>query len=122
MNEVIITGFLAGNPELKKTRTGKSVVSVDVAIKRKASKDNIDYIPIVCWEKNAEFLSHHFVKGDGIEIYGSLSTRTFLDNGKTRKVVEVSVNYIEFPKAKKTSPPSAIVEDEPFYPPVLGDC
>lgn len=66
LNQVVLIGRLTKDPELKKSKTGKSVSTVFVALNRNyTSADGIkaDYPPVILWEKNAENTAKYCVKG-----------------------------------------------------------
>lgn len=102
MNIAAITGRMTKNPELKETKNGVKICTFTIAIERPEIKDMTDFVDCVAWRNTAEFVCSHFRKGDGIEINGTLTTRTYeaKDSGK-RKVTEVLCNHISFPKVKK---------------------
>lgn len=98
-NLVFLNGRIASELELKRTNSGKGVMSFSVAVR--ASEDKSEFIPVVVWGKTAEFVKQYFSKGDGINITGRISTRTWEENGKNRKAVEVTVREVGFPDGKK---------------------
>ena len=106
MNSVSISGRLAGEPELRRTQAGTAVCSFCVAVDRPGSKDNVDFIDCVAWEKRGEFVSKYFRKGDPIEVCGVLTTRSYEERDdrkvlRKRKVTEVKCNEVSFVKQKK---------------------
>ena len=101
MNKVILSGRLATEPELKSTASGVSVCSVAVAVQRDYKNDEgeyiADFINVVLWRQQAEFISKHFTKGQSIEIIGELQTRSYTDKeGNNRKITEVLANKVYF--------------------------
>ena len=67
---------------------------------RAATKNNPnppEYIPIVCWAEQAEFVGRYLTKGRQIVVDGRLTTRKWEDkNGAKRKDVEVTAGRIYF--------------------------
>ena len=56
-----------------------------------------DFISIVCWRQQAEFVSRYFSKGKAIGIEGSIQTRDYTDkNGDKRHAVEVVADRVFF--------------------------
>ncbi len=56
-----------------------------------------DYIPIVCWEKQADFVRRFLSKGSQIVVTGRLVTRKWEDkHGQKRKDVEVKASSLYF--------------------------
>ena len=116
MNQIIITGRLTKDPELKTTTTGKSVSSFCVAVDRYAGKKTTDFLDVVAWGSTAEFVNKYFKKGQMIGVVGFLSTRTYEDReGKNRKVWEIVANSVEFVGSK------AKEEKEDDFTPVEDD-
>lgn len=113
MNNVSITGRLGKDPEIKTTSSNKSVTSFSVAVY--GGKERTYWIPVVAWEHNAEFIAKHFRKGDGIEISGQLTSRSFqTQDGSNRTVIEVLAREAGFPQVKKESKSEPV---KPAYPP-----
>lgn len=97
LNNVILLGRLAQDVELKSTQNGTPVVSFDLAVQSMRKDAPPNYIPIVCWDKNAVFADRFLSKGRQIVVEGRIETRKFTDNeGKNRKVVEVVASRIYF--------------------------
>lgn len=104
MNKVILTGYLASDPELKYTPSGLPVAEFSLAVRRPYSKEETtDFINIQCWRNTAEFLAKHYSKGSGIELSGEINTNTYTDkSGNKRTKFYVVANDIEFGKNSKT--------------------
>lgn len=102
MNNVSLLGRTTADVDLKTTQSGKSVVSFTLAVRRKYSKDKTDWINLVAWDKQAEFLSKYVSKGQLIGIEGNIQTRSYEDkNGNKRSVTEVIVDNVYFADSKK---------------------
>lgn len=100
-NRIILMGRIASNLELKTTQSGNSVLSFRLAVDRKYqpnTNDHVtDFINIVAWRNNAEFIAKYFSKGHMIHIEGELQTRSYQDNdGRTVYVTEVLVDSVSF--------------------------
>ena len=63
MNQLFLTGNICNDLELKMTQSEKQVCSFNLAVKRPFAKDTTDFIPIVCWNKNAENVCKYCGKG-----------------------------------------------------------
>ena len=99
LNHVTLLGRIAQQPEIKQTTSGKLVTSFDLAVQVPSADRNAlpDYIPIVCWEKQAEFVQRYLAGGRQIVVEGRISTRKWTDNeGKKRKAVEVVASRLYF--------------------------
>lgn len=105
LNVVAIMGRLVADPELRTTPAGHSVCSFRIACDRsyvqQGQERQADFIDIVAWRQQADFVSKYFQKGSLIAIDGSLQTRQYQDkNGNNRTAVEVVANNISFAGAK----------------------
>lgn len=102
-----IEGFVTHEPQLKKTKTGKSVCTFSLAINHYSKNDEpprVSFIEVETWEKIAELCSKSVVKGKRLIVMGSLrQDRWEDDNGKTQSRIKIIGNEIRFLEgAKKT--------------------
>ena len=112
LNVVAIMGRLVADPELRTTTQGHSVCSFRIACDRsyvqQGQQRQADFIDIVAWRQQADFVSKYFQKGSMIAVEGSLQTRQYQDkNGNKRTAVEVVANNISFAGAKRQDGQSA---------------
>ena len=102
LNKVILMGHMTADPELKQTTSGISVCSFSIGVNRRYSKadqgqQSVDFINIVSWRQQAEFVSRYFKKGSCIVVCGSLQTRNWTDQqGQKRYVTEVVADEVSF--------------------------
>ena len=102
LNKVILMGHMTADPELKQTGSGISVCSFSIGVNRRYSKadqgqQSVDFINIVSWRQQAEFVSRYFKKGSSIIVCGSIQTRNYTDNqGQKRYVTEVVADEVSF--------------------------
>lgn len=106
VNVVAIMGRLVADPELRTTTQGHSVCSFRIACDRsyvqQGQERQADFIDIVAWRQQADFVSKYFRKGSVIAVEGSLQTRQYQDKqGSKRTAVEVVANNISFAGAKR---------------------
>ena len=108
LNRVILMGRMVADPELKTTASGVSVTSFRIAVDRSYVKSGeerkADFIDIVCWRQQAEFVCRYFGKGSLIAVEGQLLTRTYqAKDGTNRYVVEVVADNISFTGERRDS-------------------
>ena len=108
LNKVILIGHMTADPELKQTANGVNVCSFRIGVTRKytakGEQPQSDFISIVAWRAQAEFIARYFRKGSAICICGSLQTRTWTDNnGNKRYETEVVVDEASFIERKSES-------------------
>ena len=109
LNVVAIMGRLVADPELRTTPQGTNVCSFRIACDRnfvrQGEQRQADFIDIVAWRSQAEFVSKYFQKGSLIAIEGTIPTRQYQDkNGKHRTAEGVDANNIRFAGPKNRHP------------------
>jgi single-strand DNA-binding protein len=99
-NKVILIGNMTTDPELKQTQGGLSVCSFSIAVNRRfkaEGQQDCDFISIVTWRQQAEFVCKYFKKGKPILVCGQLQTRSWTDNqGNKRYATEVVADEVSF--------------------------
>ena len=96
-NEIKLTGFICKDPVYRKTPFGREIADVLLAVNRAYNKS--DYIPVICWGRNARFAGTLSV-GDNISVYGRMQSRIYHkkideNNYIEKTAFEVSVSKIE---------------------------
>lgn len=108
LNKVIIGGRLTADPEIRQTSSGIPVCSFSVAVNRRTSAEGAqqaDFINVVAWRNQAEFVCRFFRKGSSICVIGSIQTRSWTDqNNQKRYATDVVADEINFVDSKGESP------------------
>ena len=117
-NKVILIGNLTRNPELRYTPSGTPVANFGLAVNRRFKqaddqKEEVCYIDIVVFGKQAEHCGQYLSKGDGAIIDGRLQQRRWeTDDGQRRSKHEVVAQSVTFlPKRQGQSPDSGAEEE-----------
>ena len=97
-NQIYLDGYICKEPIYRKTPLGREIADLLVAVNRSYGKS--DYIPCICWGRNARYASS-FEVGSHVEVYGRLQSREYIkkigeEQTEKRVAYEVSVNKIEF--------------------------
>ena len=108
LNKVILIGNLVADPELKQTQNGIMVTTFRIAVSRRFTRageqPQADFIDIVCWRQQAEFVTRYFTKGKPILICGSIQTRTWTDKDNNKRYsTEVVADEVSFVERKSDS-------------------
>ena len=118
MNKIILSGNLCKDIEVRYTTTNKPVVANTIAVKNdfKNADGNYEseFINIVLWNNQAEYLSKYAEKGSKVLVEGRLTNREYTKQDGTKGyVTEVIVNSIEILDRKKDgqAPVEAVVEE-----------
>lgn len=125
-NKVILIGNMTADPELKQTPSGVSVCSFSIAVNRKFAKSDegqqtVDFINIVAWRQQAEFVCRYFNKGNPILVCGQLQVRNYTDNqGQKRYITEVVADEVSFVEGKSENKPAEPTVSTPPNPASFG--
>lgn len=106
-NKVILGGRLTADPELKTTSTGIPVVSVSMAVNRRASRDNqqTDFFRVTAWRATAEFVAKYFKKGSAICVVGSIQNNSYTDQqGQKRVYTDIVAEEVMFVDSRADNP------------------
>lgn len=102
MNKVCISGQVASDLNLKKTQTGKSVLSFSMKIDDDFNGKTITtYVDCTAWGQSAEKINTYAQKGQFVELSGRLSKSSYM-NAQNVKVykTEVIVSDVMIPNAQ----------------------
>ena len=96
-NRIILDGYICKEPIYRQTPLGREITDILLAVNRPYGKS--DYIPCVCWGRNARFAGNLEV-GTRVKVSGRIQSRQYvktLPDGSTeeRTAYEVSVSKIE---------------------------
>lgn len=96
-NEIYLDGFVCKEPIYRKTPLGREIADLLIAVNRSYGKS--DYIPCICWGRNARFASG-FEVGNHVEIWGRIQSREYVKKisesiTEKRVAYEVSVSKVE---------------------------
>ncbi len=103
LNKVFLIGNLTRDPELRYTPQGTAVANVGLAISRKFRdknqewKEDVCFITVVVWDKQAEACNQYLRKGSPVFVEGGLQFRSWEDKtGQKRNVIEVRAERVQF--------------------------
>ena len=100
MNNVVLIGNLARNPEMKYTQAGLAITRFTLALnrpKKDGQDQGADFINIVTFGKLAENCANYLAKGRKTAVNGRLNTGSYDDkDGKKIYTVDVIANSVEF--------------------------
>lgn len=96
-NTILLDGYICKLPVYRKTPLGREIADLLLAVNRPYGKS--DYIPCICWGRNARFASS-FEVGEHVQVLGRIQSREYvkrLSETETEKrtAYEVSVSKLE---------------------------
>ena len=97
-NYIFLDGYVCKQPVYRKTPLGREIADVLLAVNRPYGKS--DYIPCICWGRNARF-ADSFEVGGRVQVWGRIQSREYqkkLSETEYEKRVayEVSVSKLEY--------------------------
>ncbi|WP_092558835.1 single-stranded DNA-binding protein [Anaeromicropila populeti] len=97
-NYIFLDGYICKQPIYRKTPLGREIADLLLAVNRPYGKS--DYIPCICWGRNARY-AEKFQIGGHIQIWGRIQSREYqkkLDESEVERRVayEVSVSKLEY--------------------------
>lgn len=97
MNQVIITGNLGADPDVRYSQSGDPVASFNLAFR--LSKDKTGWVKVVCFSKTAQVAETYLHKGAKILLSATLDHNKWEgDDGQQRSTIQLIANRIEFIK------------------------
>ena len=102
-NHIFLDGYVCKHPVYRKTPLGREIADVLLAVNRPYGKS--DYIPCICWGRNARF-ADQFQVGTHIQLWGRIQSREYqkkVEDEKYEKRIayEVSVSKLECIETEK---------------------
>ena len=96
-NSIWLDGYICKEPIYRKTPLGREIADLLLAVNRPYGKS--DYIPCICWGRNARFASA-FEVGEHVQVMGRIQSREYMKKiteteSQKRVAYEVSVSKLE---------------------------
>lgn len=96
-NQIYLDGYICKEPIYRKTPLGREIADLLLAVNRPYGKS--DYIPCICWGRNARY-ANSFKVGERCAIWGRIQSREYMkkldeENVERRVAFEVSVSKLE---------------------------
>lgn len=99
MNNVVLTGRITKDLDLKYINDEKVVCNFDIAVNR-IGQEQADFISVAVWGKQAENLVNYQSKGSLIAVAGSIRVDKYEVEEQTRYKTYVLANSIEYLSTK----------------------
>ena len=96
-NQIYLDGYICKLPVYRKTPLGREIADLLLAVNRPYGKS--DYIPCICWGRNARFAAS-FEVGEHVQVIGRIQSREYIKKlseteAEKRTAYEVSVSKLE---------------------------
>ena len=98
VNQIFLDGYICKPPVYRKTPLGREIADILLAVNRPYGKS--DYIPCICWGRNARYASA-FEVGGHVLIWGRIQSRDYMkkigeNETEKRTAYEISVSKLEY--------------------------
>ena len=109
LNKALIQGRLVADPEVRTVGEDVHVVTVRLAVDRdrvnkETGEREADFLDVVAWRGQADFIAKFFSKGDQVIVDGRLQSRNWTDkDGNKRTSIEIVADNLYFSGPKKVS-------------------
>ena len=117
LNRVYLIGNLTRDPELRYTPGGAAVTSFGLAVNTPITrpdapaKEDVCFVRIVVWGKQAESCKQYLSKGRLVCVEGRLIYRSWQQEGKTRSTLEVRADRVQFLGPRRQEGDAAPMEE-----------
>lgn len=96
MKNIVLTGRLVFDPELREVGEKKTKVAKLRLANNDVDKEKGEFYDVQCWEKLAEYASNYLKKGARILVQGTFSNEGYQDKeGKNRTHFQITANKLE---------------------------
>lgn len=118
INNVVISGRLTREPDLRYTASGTPIAKLSLAVDRRVQRDGnweneVSYIDVITWDQKANACAEYLIKGNAVLVEGRLQTRSFTNNeGRNIKMTEIQASRVHFLEWNDNKP--GPVEDDHF--------
>lgn len=97
-NQIFLDGYICKAPIYRKTPLGREIADILIAVNRPYGKS--DYIPCICWGRNARY-AETFEVGGHVQVWGRIQSREYqkkVSESEVEKRIayEVSVSKLEY--------------------------
>lgn len=103
LNKVFLIGNLTRDPELRYTPAGVGVANLGLAVNRRFRdktgevKEDVCFLTVTVWDKQAEACCQYLQKGSPIFVEGVLQSRSWeTTDGQKRSTIDVRAERVQF--------------------------
>ena len=105
LNRIELIGHIGADPDMRTTKGGTSVASLDLATNRRSGgKEVTDWHRLTCWDQLAGLVEQYVRKGDPLWVEGEIRHSTSEDeDGAKRFWTEIVVSRVIFLRPRRES-------------------
>ena len=96
MNKVLTIGRLVRDPETQETNSGIKYTRFTIAVDRPFGDNQTDFIPVVAWRSQADFIQKYLTKGSLVSVEGRFTSSSYTNaDGQNVTRYEVTADRVE---------------------------
>lgn len=92
VNNILLDGFICKPPAHRMTPLGREIADFTLAVERSFGK--ADYIPCICWNRNAKYIAG-LPPSTHIKVCGRVQSRNYTKNDVKKTAYELSIISLE---------------------------
>ena len=113
-NQIYLDGYVCKPPIYRKTPLGREIADILIAVNRPYGKS--DYIPCICWGRNARY-ADGFGVGEHVQLWGRIQSREYQkqvgdEEYETRVAYEISVSKLECVEESNEITAACVIDEE----------
>jgi len=117
LNKAILIGRLGQDPELKQTKTGKTVCNFSLATSESymnngEKQSKTTWHNIIAWGQQAKTVGQYLKKGQEVYIEGKIENRSYEKDGTTKYISEIILSSLVFLGSKTEGKPEQKTEKD----------
>jgi single-strand DNA-binding protein len=104
INNVVLVGRLANDPEMRYAQSGTEITTFRVAVSRPprdGAEEETDWLNVVCFGRTAEACANYLDKGSLVGIEGRIQTRSYEQNGQRQWWTEINARNVQFLESRQ---------------------
>ena len=117
-NQIFLDGYICKEPIYRKTPLGREIADLLIAVNRSYGKS--DYIPCICWGRNARYASG-FEVGGHVQVFGRIQSREYVKKLSETEVEHRVAYEVSVSKIVSLFLVSVIGTELSVYPDILSD-
>lgn len=112
MNQIMIIGNLAADPEIRATKTGKEYTFFKVYVHDLSKKDNVEIFSVYAWEGLGKVCKEFLGRGAQVAVQGKIGARAYKDReGNPKAVMEITAKNVEFMRNPKPCKEEDVIKE-----------
>lgn len=96
MNKFLAVGRLVRDPETQETNSGIKYTRFTIAVDRAFGENQTDFIPVVAWRSQADFIDKYLSKGSLVSVEGRFTSSSYTNaDGQNVTRYEITADRVE---------------------------